>query len=532
MAAMRPLALLLFAALAAAASSSSEPSASGPGSDPTWAMRWRVWNDAPDGFAFRYPYTWRMPGMYDGVLDRGEGAHGTVPSEAREFKIDGHVMRSSAPKRAPLPTDLDHDVTVVALADPGGDLDAIGDAKAKVKLAWADYDYYRADKTRPHADPKGGAPTGVVARLGTGDDRCALAVRFNGKVAVVVFAGPVDKNETQAVIDTFEVLPGPPEKGKKPVTGTWRERQGRASKVIGPDGSLVPATLKSKGVDWTAGWELETEHYHITTHTNPARLLQHGAYYEALYRSYCELYQPDRMPPVKFEVHVFDKNKDFLAASNSWGHGIPSGPGGIVGGFFVPALLSLWVFEESGALGGEDFTVEHVSAHECSHQFLHIACNGSDNVPTWINEGLAVYFEAGKFKNGQFLLQPPMERIERLQMWYTKDNAMLQKPDQYLDHKGHIGADQYGEVYAMVHFWVFGQCRSAACKHREKDNCGRYRFLQFWQSLRKGEEGKDAFERLFMDDMIKSQGGRIPAIKAWEKEMVQYVKTNRKWKTE
>ena len=296
-------------------------------------------------------------------------------------------------------------------------------------------------------------------------------------------------------------------------------------------GSPVAATLKTKPVAWTEGWDLETEHYHISAHTSPGRLLQHGAYYEALYRSYCEVYQPEKMPPVKFEVHVFDKNKDFLSASAAWGIPVSSGGSGIVGGFFVPSLLSLWVFEESGALGGDDFSVEHVSAHECSHQFLHVACNGSEHVPTWINEGLAVYFESGKFKGGQFVLLPPVERLGQLQAAYLRAGSMLQKPELYLDHKGRIGASQYGEVYAMVHFWVFNQCKSA-CKHRDKDNCGRYRFLQFWAAMRKGEEGKDAFERIFMADMVKTLGSREKAVKEWEKQMVDYVKKNKKWKVD
>jgi hypothetical protein len=522
---MRPLVLLVCIALLTAASNE-------PGSDPTWAMRLRTWCDTPAGYAFRYPYDWRMPGMYDNALDRKSGAHGTVPSEKREFKMQGQTVVSSSPTRPPRDDDLAHDVIAFSLADPGGELDALGDKQAKIALEWKDFDYYRSDPARPHADPRNGAPGGVVARLGIAADRCALIMRYNSRVSGVVCAGMADEAATKALIDSFELLPGPPEKGKKAVTGTWRERQARAGKVFNAQGNLVAATVKTKPVAWTEGWDIETEHYHISAHTNPGRLIQHGAYYEALYRSYCEVYLPEKMPPVKFEVHVFDKAKDFLAASAAWGIPVSMGGGSIVGGFFVPSLLSLWVYEESGALGGDDFTVEHVSAHECSHQFLHVACNGSDHVPTWINEGLAVYFESGKFKGGQFVIMPPVERLERLVTFYSRDNAMLQKPEQYLDHKGHIGADQYGEVYAMVHFWVFNQCRTATCKHREKDNCGRYRFLQFWAAMRKGEEGKDAFERIYMETMVKTLGSREKAVKEWEKQMVDYVKKNKKWKVD
>jgi len=138
----------------------------------------------------------------------------------------------------------------------------------------------------------------------------------------------------------------------------------------------------TKPVAWSDGWDIETEHYHVTGHTSSARLLAHGAYLEALYRTYAELYEPDRMPPLKFEVHIFNRKSDFDAAAAAYGMNTAMGGGGITGDFFTPGLLSLWVYEESGSLGGEDFSVEYVTAHECSHQFLHLACNGSEHVPT------------------------------------------------------------------------------------------------------------------------------------------------------
>jgi len=291
--------------------------------------------------------------------------------------------------------------------------------------------------------------------------------------------------------------------------------------LLRADGKLPEQSDRmTKPVAWSDGWDIETEHYHVTGHTSSARLLAHGAYLEALYRTYAELYEPDRMPPLKFEVHIFNRKSDFDAAAAAYGMNTAMGGGGITGGFFTPGLLSLWVYEESGSLGGEDFSVEYVTAHECSHQFLHLACNGSEHVPTWFNEGLAVYFESGVFENNQFTVRPPREQISRLQTLYAEQKRMLTPPATYLDHHGHIAVDQYGEVYAMVQFFVFGTC-GPGCRHK---NCGRSRFRDYWQALRNHDDGAKAFERIFLDDMIKAKGSREAALKAWEQALLTYVK--------
>ncbi|MEK7413120.1 MAG: hypothetical protein AAB263_07370, partial [Planctomycetota bacterium] len=457
-----------------------------------WPMHWRTWCDPAEGFSFRYPYRWMPVDMHRPLFNREWGTGGTATTAEQEITVGKRKIKVMG-KAAAKPTDLDHDLLVFSQADGGDKLDDVGDKQARIPLTWTDYDYYRKDPARPHADPKF-APAKVTARLGTAADRCCLVIRHSERISGIVFAGPLTREFTQEIIDTAEVIyiPDPNPKAKKPpanTSGTWRERQAKLGKVVGPDGKLVDANLKGKPVPWKDGWELETEHYHITTHTSPARLMAHGAYFEALYRTYAGVYQPDRMPPMKCEVHIFDRRKDFGAASAAWGHGVGMS-GGIVGGFFVPALLSLWVYEESGELGGSDFTVEHVSAHECSHQFLHMACTGSENVPTWVNEGLAVYFESGVFVENKFQERSPKERISRLQMAQEQTKGMLGKPDWYLKHKGHISADMYGEVFAMVHFWLF-DCTDG-CKHT---NCGRSRFITFWKALRGGEEGDVAFER-------------------------------------
>ena len=464
-----------------------------------WPLRWRTCCDPALGVAFRYPYPYFAPDQTRTVLLRmPTGTRYTIP------KIPD--MRLVGAAATPADTDLA----------------AAGDRLAGAKLNWTDANWY-ASKA-PHRAATW-APAGLLAKLGTGEGRTALVVRHGERIRALVLAGSPTTGDNAEILDSFEVLTVAAKSADKPTTAkplrTWRDHQFVAGKALDPDGK--PATAPAGS--WKQALEVETQHYHLTGHVAPARMIFHGQYLEALYRAYSKVFQPESMPPYKFEVHVFATYADFKAASGAWGNGIPSGGTGIVGGFFVPHLLSLWVYEESGALGGPQFSVEHVIAHECSHQFLHLALNGTDHVPTWINEGLAVHFESGVFLNGEFQIRPPIARLDRLRDDYQRLNHPLSGSlGNYLDHHGFIDAGMYGEVYAMIHAFVFGA--------KAKDTTGKSgldRFQDYMRALRQREDGAKAFDRIFMADLVKRYGDRDKAIEAWDQQLVQYVKGNRTW---
>lgn len=484
-----------------------------------YPMRERVFCDPVAGYSFRYPYSWLQQHQYKVDLYR-------TFTENEGAKL-GEVKATKEKKPPPLPCDA-HAFNLL-VAESGEDLTAIGDQQAKAELAWNDFDYYRADPVRPHADSAWALP-GISAKLGTAQDRCVLVVRYGDRISGVVLKGSSADADNRRLLGSFEILalevkpkPGAIPPKTPPRLMTRREAMARKGLVLNADGKPIPgdkAVGKTVPVPWPQAWEIETEHYHILANTSPQRLAFHAAYFEALFKAYSGVYQPERMPPYKFEVHIFDRANEFQAAAAEHGSRLPAG-GGIIGGFFSPTWLSLWVYEESGKLGGSDFTVEHVSAHECSHQFLHVACNGSSHVPTWINEGLAVYFEAGLFRNGEFVTRPPVERIQRLRQLYEQQKRPLQPMDQYLNHHGHIGPDNYGEVYAMVHYWFFGTCQGSTCKHKD---CGRALFREYWNALKDGEDGATAFDRVFMTKMIAKFATREAAIAKWDEVMLEYVR--------
>ncbi len=479
-----------------------------------FAMRWRVFCDYTGGVCFRYPYNYFIPEQYIGGLTRSGGFQ-TTTRIGREMEIDGKkvmVFEEMEKKQAAYDVrcissslaGLPSEVRVKPLAEIADHLAV--EAKmieADAAIDWKSFDYYSIEN-RPHGEAAW-APVGIDAIIGEGSGVCGVVVKHGERASALFLTGGLTEHDNRDIIDSFEVLVS---KGKD--TLNWRESQTKQGKVINAEGKILKVdNAKIKSPSWARGWEIETRHYHVTTHVSPRKLLEYGAFLEALYKAYADVYDPDQIPPYKMEIHVFNTWSDFAAGAAA--NGIPVGQ--TTGGFFVPSLLSIFAFEETLAhFRNSTFTLEVVLAHECSHQFLHCTCNGSEHVPTWLNEGLAVYFEHGKFQSGKFQVMSPTDRINRLKADYGRTKTTLMPLDQYLNHYGHIAPGQYAEVYAMTHFWIFGS------------ESGKKRFKEYWLALKAGENGTESFERIFMADMMKAQGGRDAAVKKWEAALLEYVK--------
>lgn len=488
-----------------------------------WAMRWRVYNDIVGGISFRYPYDYYTRDQYKGELFRRtrlpQSSSSEAESEVQVIEVDGKLVRvrvtgGDGPRSGPDVRAFSLTEAQLAELGSGTDLGAIGDAVSKQKLTWKPFEYYADSPDRPFASKKW-AIKDITAMIGENASSSAVVVKHGDRHSGLVLTGGLSAAENQAIIDTFEILR--PGKGKNPPTN-WREAQSKTGKVMDGAEKLVGSSGRVQPVAWKNGWDVETAHYHITSHVSPGRLLQHAQYLEILYKGFANIYEPETAPPYKFEIHIINTHAEFMAAAAA--NGFPVGES--VGGFFVPHQQSIFVYEDSVKWGGDDFSVEHVLAHECSHQFLHMSCNGTRHVPTWLNEGLAVYFEAGTVKGGQFVAGVPKGRIDYLKQLYDRTRTTLIPVDEYLSHYGHIAPAQYGEVYAMTHFWLFGTCQDG-CKHKP-GACGLAHFRDYWKRLKAGEDGTKAFDATFMDGMIKAKGSREAAIAAWQQAYFDYVK--------
>jgi len=491
-------------------------------SDDRYPMRWRAFVDHDSRTAFRYPYEFQTPDQYAARFRRpGSGGGGMIQIEGVGGELSpeqvAELVRQARAKAA-ADADMWH-VATVADDLPAGtaadDLGAVLQHLSEDRLSqFTDYDYYAASDRRPHADPEW-APAGVTAVLGTGAEHCGILLAHEDRFAAIIASGGLEDHRNQAIFDTFEVLN---RGGSREPWMTWREMQTTTERsVISHLGKPVSVRARSDGaVDWRQAWEAETANYHVTCTVSPQKTYYFAMLMEALYQEYAKVFKPEVFPPFKMEIHVLDTADSFARMANAKGFGSVAG----ALGFFSPGQLCIYAYDRPPR--GMSMGVDKTLAHEASHQFLHVTCNGSRHVPTWINEGLAVYFESGVFKNGQYKWRPPTTRISQLKAYYNQTGGTVQPLDQYLDHYGHIPAIAYGEVYAMTHFWIFG-VKAGRDRNGEPTPSGRERFVSYWNALKAGENGTEAFERIFLEDMIAANGGKGAAIEKWEEMMQLYV---------
>lgn len=472
-------------------------------------LRWRVMADQESRISFRFPFSYHIPDMYHPGVTRerprrqasisGEEAAGMTPEQIRdelrrrlrEFdvsQVDFDIELFFQPR------DAVHEEHGTAA------LEVIAETLcAQTDMDWQVFDYYANPESRPQAHARW-APPNIEGSLGRSPTHSALALRYEQGVAVVLLTGAVDAHHNQAILDSIEVMV---EQRREIVT--YRHGVALRGQILDADGQAIRPPNANDGIDMRDAWAIETGNYHIISNVSPRHLQTYASMMEVLYETFHQTFSPERMPPFKMEVAVWRSQGEMMRAASTLGVG-PMPPG--VLGYFSPSQLNIMCYEYEMGSGRNTFST---LAHEASHQFLHVTCNGSAHVPTWINEGLAVYFESAQYRAGRLHIQPPHARLRILRQFYGRNNRMLRSPGNYLNHYGYIPGEQYGEVYLKTHFWLFGV------------RGGRERFHAYWQALRNGEDGTEAFEEHFMQDIINNFGSRQAALREVERMIVSYI---------
>ena len=106
--------------------------------------------------------------------------------------------------------------------------------------------------------------------------------------------------------------------------------------------------------------------------------------------------------------------------------------------YFVETDTRLAVYAQWGDFVGEDLR------HEVTHGYLHSVL---PNVPLWLDEGLAEYFELPRGSNG--LHRPHLDMLLRwIQAGWRPDPRRLQR----LDSTAEMRLEDYAESWGWVHF--------------------------------------------------------------------------------
>jgi hypothetical protein len=359
-------------------------------------------------------------------------------------------------------------------------------------------------------------PRGTKAWDGVSADRkihCRL-IATNDRVIALLVAG-LSPDETRQVLDSLEPLD---RRGR-----TWAERQ-TARNIIrqrASNGEL--AWIKLNGLPRNAppsmeqAFHFESEHYSLVAQVGPQKLLRLGSVLEGLDNAYRTVFRAeDDLAICKPIVIVANDFTTCAALSAEFGINVGGpGTGAVIHGYFNPGRILMATYAEP--LPNSSSTVEGVLAHECTHQFVHLLCNGSSHVPLWLNEGLAVYFENIEVTGNNWKWAPPKDRLNRLIDYYKRTNRTLRPLASYLDPtKRGMPAEEYAEAYAMVHFWLFASPD------------GRKLFTNYWKALQHGMDGRQAFIDTVLNKLAPNNGGDASAVlDIWQEKLLRYAKSGK-----
>jgi hypothetical protein len=199
---------------------------------------------------------------------------------------------------------------------------------------------------------------------------------------------------------------------------------------------------------------LRSAHYLIYTDLEQALAEELAQRLDAMYDEYARRLVEFNVvdPRQKFEVYLFAKREDFMRMTqNRYVN---------AGGVFMSGRNLLAGFLEGQGRDG----LRRIIQHEAFHQFAYTAI--SQDIPVWLNEGMAQYFEEGIWTGTHFTFgHVPPRRLRQLQHDRSKKQlvpfrTMLSMTDDEWE-KGLIGdanrgATQYNQAWAMIHFLVHG----------------------------------------------------------------------------
>ena len=254
---------------------------------------------------------------------------------------------------------------------------------------------------------------------------------------------------------------------------------GLAAGVASPAGRRGAADEAADGKPaddrpWRTAWTGRTRHYFIRTNISRERLDEYSKYLEALYDDYSRFFNIKGRTPI-MGVFVFKNRDEFDEFSGAIGYRASRSTRGFYtrrGGEPLTASYDL-------DIGG--FTTRNVLAHECTHQFVDLAV--PFDVPIWLNEGLAVYFEPSKWDGKKLETGVlPAARLRSLKRRIEAGDDLPLK-DVVLADRAEFTVDHYGAAWSLVHFLI----------HADRK---RYRksFNDYFVALQRGVDPQKAFE--------------------------------------
>ena len=275
----------------------------------------------------------------------------------------------------------------------------------------------------------------------------------------------------------------------------WLKRSLVLVLLVAPLGSVVSGNPNQQ--DPSQLRKYKTRHYELHTNLPRAEAVTYGHHMDRIFKEYSRRFRAFRFNSHKtLPLYLFrtsEQYESFLAKHDIFSRNT----GGI---FFVQPKITALASWTQGKSRSQTFATLQ---HEGFHQFAYYAIG--TNLPIWVNEGLAGYFEEAIFvKNRVITGLGDARRIHRLKIALEKNldtdfqtmlNLTGHEWQQIVSDNPQQGSLLYDQAWSMVHYMVTG--------NKQRTNA----FVHYLQLLSRGYRSNRAFREAFGPDIITFRRG-------------------------
>ena len=225
------------------------------------------------------------------------------------------------------------------------------------------------------------------------------------------------------------------------------------------DGLARAVSKAIHGPTWNRVFEYKSRNYHVFSNTDKQTCVEASKLLEQALTAYkVNFHWVGRDSERQYRVYLFGGKAGFLRYWQDLEAFVGHAPENVAG-VYIPYVQQLLIW----SLGDKDAMLETIR-HEGFHQYLDRLL---DDVPVWLNEGLAVYHENGVFERGRLRFGAVQEqRLELLRKTGLRPLSELL----WLDAQGfYFGKDafrNYAQAWAFIHLLKEGPAQERALLKR------------------------------------------------------------------
>jgi tetratricopeptide (TPR) repeat protein len=197
--------------------------------------------------------------------------------------------------------------------------------------------------------------------------------------------------------------------------------------------------------DWANAWVYKTEpgHFVIKSNVSPELVKDIGLAMEQCYNELARVFGA-KTNIKAISVEVFATQDQFIRESAKAGFPMSRN---VLGYFYWGSSTGIRTF-----YAGTPEQTMSTLFHECTHLVINQVC---DEVPTWANEGLAVFFESAlRDDKGMTLETIPFGRLWHLKTMLKRGELSLNRLCQ-LQGMGQYTGEFYPQGWALIHFLLY-----------------------------------------------------------------------------